>query len=164
MNFPINIERRDASKASGRDFDLNFWIAAPPKPVEVKAKVDDTVFSAKTLSKTIKDASGQIPQGQIGFLFLRIPPRWVGPELEAIFHDYMADALTSRDESSTRHRISVVFSAVDKVYGSPQEVTVSRHWDLVKAEHCPPHDWEVALQLKQFDESGLTHMAPAAPF
>ncbi|MFD6218905.1 hypothetical protein, partial [Nocardia salmonicida] len=164
MNLPINVERRDASKASGRDFDLNFWIANPPKAVEVKAKDDGTAFTAKTLGKTIKQASEQIPQGQTGFLFLRIPFRWGGPALEANLHDYLADALISRDDNSTRYRISVVFSAVDKVYGRPNDVTVSRVWDVFKADLCPAIDWDLALRLKQLNDADLTFMAPDTPF
>ncbi|WP_234391485.1 hypothetical protein [Nocardia suismassiliense] len=164
MNYPLNVERRDASLAAGRDFDLSFWITVPPKAVEVKTKEDSTPFNARTVSKTVKTASGQIPEGQSGFLFLRLPPPWVGPGLEDAYHEYLADALTSTDPTSTRYRISAVFSAVDKIYGRPGNIAVSRVWDLFIADHCLPEDWTLALRLKQLYDANLTYMAPSTPF
>jgi len=172
MNLPMNVEQKAApgerpgeAMETGRSFDLRFWVSDPPKAVEVKTKDDNTHFTKKTIDKTIKKASEQIPDGQFGFVFLRLPPAWAGQGFEDDYTEYLADALTPRAEKSTRGRISVVFSAVDKLSSSAEgRVEVTRVWQPFKSDSCPPEDWKLAIDLKQLQEAGLTGMAPAAPF
>ncbi|AMY56450.1 hypothetical protein A3L23_05152 (plasmid) [Rhodococcoides fascians D188] len=172
MNLPMNVEQKPASgeregkgSDSGRSYDLRFWVSDPPKAVEVKAKRDDTPFTKKTIDSSIKDASEQIPEGESGFVFLRLPPAWVGQGFEDTYADYLGAALRPRAEKSTRSRVSVVFSAVDKISTSPGgRKVVTRVWQPFKSEWCPQDDWKLAMDLKQFQEAGLTAMAPPDPF
>mgnify|MGYP005988510177 CR=1 FL=1 len=172
MNLPVNVEQKAApgeqpgeATESGRSYDLRFWVSNPPKAVEVKTKADDTPFTKQTIDKTIKKASEQIPDGQSGFVFLRLPPAWAGRGLEDDYTEYLAAALTPRAEKSTRGRVSVVFSAVDKLSSSAEgRVVVTRVWQPFMSDACPPEDWKLAMDLKKFQEAGLTGMAPAAPF
>lgn len=172
MNLPMNVEQKAApgerpgeDTDPGKSFDLRFWVSDPPKAVEVKTKADSTLFNKNTIDKTVKKASEQIPEGQSGFLFFRLPPAWVGKGFEDDYTEYLAGALTPRAEKSTRSRISVVFSAVDKVSTSAGgRLKVTRVWQPFKSDGCPPEDWKLAMDLKQLQEAELTGMAPAAPF
>lgn len=172
MNLPMNVEQKPASgererkgSDSGRSYDLRFWVSNPPKAVEVKAKDDDTPFTKGTIDSSIKNASEQIPEGESGFVFLRLPPAWVGRGFEDTYADYLGAALRPRAEKSTRSRVSVVFSAVDKISTSTGgRKVVTRVWQPFKSEWCPPEDWKLAMDLKRLQEAGFTAMAPPDPF
>ncbi len=72
----VNVQARSEVGARGSDYDLSAIILDRRIPVEAKAKDDSTPFTAGTVTQTLKRAAQQMPKGQQGVIFLRIPYSW----------------------------------------------------------------------------------------
>ncbi|MET7951986.1 hypothetical protein [Micromonospora sp. NPDC005324] len=143
----------------GRDYDANALMDDKVVPVEAKAKDDRTPWSPKTVINTVKGAAKQLPKGDTGLLFFRVPFLWVGPHLEEIYTDVLGKA--TRQTS----RIGAIVTVIDKPHLKDERfASVSRHFHLFATEECPDHIFSFCMRLKQFHEAEWTHMAPEAPF
>lgn len=164
MHLPPNVERREPIGVKGEDFDINFWIEKPPLCVEVKTKSDDTDFTFETVEKTISDASKQMPECG-GYLFIRIPPMWTGPNFIDTYKSYLQRTFAKQTlPNSKRGRVSVVFTAIDEVVGDPGSMKVSRQWHLYRNPNCADSLWQIAEDLDRLNTAGFDMMAPVAPF
>ncbi|TSD47965.1 hypothetical protein FFI94_018795 [Rhodococcus sp. KBS0724] len=159
MALPLRVDRVSETGIKGEDFDLLFWVRETPIAIEAKTKEDNTEFSEQTIKQTIKRAGSQLPKGQTGFVFMRIPMPWVGPLLEEHYNEY----LHSATRSSTR--ISVVFTAIDKLGRNADGTTsITRFWDYFKTENCPEQDWKIAMNFRSLHDGEFLEMAPRLPF
>ena len=143
----------------GSDYDAFALMDDKVVPVKAKAKDDRTPWSPKTVINTIKGAARQLPKGDTGLLFFRMPFLWVGPHLEDVYADVLAEA--TRQTS----RIGAIVTVIDKPHLKDQRfASVSRHFHVFATEACPEHIFSFCMRLRQFHQAGLTHMAPEAPF
>lgn len=108
---------------------------------------------------TVKGAARQLPKGDIGLLFLRVPTAWIGPDLEENF----VDALAEGTRQTTR--IGAIISAIDKPHLSTETTaSVSRHFHYFATPDCPEHIWSFCMQFRQLWDAELTLWAPEPPF
>lgn len=153
------VETRRESGVKGNDYDAFAVMGERLVPVEAKAKDDTTPWSAKTVINTMKHAAGQLPRGDAGLLFLRVPTAWISPRLEEEF----TDALREGTRQTTR--IGAVISVIDKPHlNTDTTASVSRHFHYFATPECPEHIWSFCMRLRQFWDCGFTQMAPEPPF
>ena len=153
------VEARRESGVKGSDYDAFALMGEHLVPVEAKAKDDTTPWSAKTVIKTVKRAAEQLPRGDVGLLFLRVPTAWIGPSLE----EHFADALDEGTRQTTR--VGAIISAIDKPHlNTETTASVSRHFHYFATPKCPEHIWSFCMRLRQLWDAGLTQMAPEPPF
>lgn len=114
----------------------------------------------KTIINTVKGAANQLPKGDKGFVFLRIPSFWVGPQLEDEFAGALAEA--TRQTS----RVAAVITAIDKMHLNADATAghVTRHHHFFRQHECPDAFWDACLHLKDLLDRELTHFAPSPPF
>ncbi len=157
--YPI-VNRVTESGVKGHDFDAEIVIQRAHLPVEFKAKADATPFTESTVVSTVKAAARQFPKGSAGLVILRVPFAWVGPRLEEIYPDALAEA--TRQTS----RVAAVISAIDKAHlaAGQRRGSVSRHWDCFMAAGAPPAAAEQCLEIFRFLESDLRPLAALATF
>jgi hypothetical protein len=147
------------SGQKGKDYDAFALMGKQLVPVEAKAKDDRTPWSAATVIQTIKGAAKQLPKGDVGLLFFRVPTAWVGPHLEATYADTLAEG--TRQTS----RIGAIVSVIDKPHMTGDTTgTVSRHLHYFATPECPDHIWAFCMRLRQLWDAGMTQMAPEPPF
>lgn len=160
MHLPLAVERVAATGVKGLDYDLRYLISDPPLAVEAKAKDDATPFCESSIRATVKTAIKQMPKGRAGFLFIRLPPRWVSRELEQQYHLFLAEAVRQTS------RIAVVFTAVDKVLLNRPgaRARVERQWDYFRTTNCSDEKWKLAMWLKSFHDGDFDMAAPGSPF
>lgn len=156
----VRADAREEIGVKGQDYDIAVYLADREVPIEAKAKDDATEFSEGTVIHTLKGAAQQLPKGEKGIVFLRIPPGWVGPGLE---DRYLAAVHEGTRQTS---RVSVVVTAIDKVHLRQDQSGghVSRHFHLFRHQSCPELDWEFARRLDQLLATEVDALAPSAPF
>ncbi|MFS0699580.1 hypothetical protein AB6N24_06355 [Cellulomonas sp. 179-A 4D5 NHS] len=148
------------TNAKGKDFDVLVNYKGHSVPIEAKAKADNTHWNPRTVIDTLKKASKQLPPGEAGVVFLRIPPTWVGPRLEAEY----TDALHEGTRQS--RRIEVVFSVIDKPHLTSESTgNVSTRYHLFRRS-APVSDtpWEMCLLLEELLGFEEFRLGPRAPF
>ncbi|MBT2533948.1 hypothetical protein J7E83_17815 [Arthrobacter sp. ISL-48] len=160
MAMPGQVVRTEEAGKRGQDFDISVNMGTRRIPVEVKTKDDDTPFSERTVVKTVKKASSQLPVGEQAVLFLRIPAAWIGPGLDEPYTDALFDA--TRQSS----KIAAVITVVDKthIHEGTSRGRVHRHYQPFKSPNGAEDLWKFALTLTQFLELDLTLLAPRLPF
>ena len=163
MRLGARVERTVESGVKGMDFDITATFAGwdKPIPVEVKAKGEDTEYSANTVKNTLRTAAGQMPRGSAGWVFLRIPAAWVGPRLEEGYGEAVFEGVRQTS------RIAAVFTAIDKVHvrADRRSAAVQRVWQYFPCPNAPDVLEKVGLDLYRFIEYDLDHhFAPSAPF
>jgi hypothetical protein len=144
----------------GADFDLSAVIGSTRVPIEVKTKSERTPLTEKTVTSTVRAAAKQLPKGEQGILFIRVPFAWIGGALE----DFYADAL-SEGTRQTR-RIGAVVTAIDKPHLNPDKKNgeVTRVFDYFREPDCNSEIWDFVLLFKAFRDAELPYMAPPVPF
>jgi hypothetical protein len=153
------VETRRESGVKGRDYDAFALMGDHLVPVEAKAKDDTTPWSTKTVINTVKNAARQLPSGEVGLLFLRVPTAWVGPALEESF----VDALAEGTRQTTR--VGAIITAIDKPHlNTENTASVSRHFHYFATPECPEHIWSFCMRFKQFWDAEVNLMAPEPPF
>jgi hypothetical protein len=171
LHFLVSIVTPQVSSGhKGEDYDISLQVTGLRVPIEVKAKDDNTEYSANTIINTVKGAASQLPKGQKGFLFLRIPSFWVGAQLEDEYSDILLEA--TRQTS----RIAAVITAIDKMHLNPEQTAghVTRHHHFFRHPEAPQVLWDACCVLKELlerdlatravDGISLTLFAPIAPF
>jgi hypothetical protein len=155
-----SITPKEESGVKGEDYDIHLRVGGLEIPIEVKAKDDETALTSNTVVNTVKAAASQLPKGQTGIVFLRVPPAWVGQSLEETYPDILLEA--TRQTS----RVAAVVSVIDKMHLTVDQTAghVTRHFDFFRHEDCPEPLWDACLQLKDFLERDLTYFAPSPPF
>ncbi|WEH37805.1 hypothetical protein PZB75_30855 (plasmid) [Streptomyces sp. AM 4-1-1] len=162
MHLPATVTRNKESGIKGQDFDilLEFLGEQPRVPVEVKNKDDDAEFKDTAVRKVLKKAATQLPKGEVGWVFLRIPTTWVGSRLEDEYPEILHD--TVRQTS----RIGAVFTAIDKFHlnSDRSKLSVNRIWHYFPSTDAPDVLRETSFNLYRLLEQGMDHFAPRAPF
>ncbi|WP_327411193.1 hypothetical protein OG458_42410 (plasmid) [Streptomyces sp. NBC_01281] len=162
MYLPGTVVRTEETGVTGQDFDIlvDHHGGRPRIPVEVKNKDDGREFTANTVQKTVKKAATQLPKGEVGWLFLKIPTAWIGSRLENEYGEVLHDAVRQTS------RIGAVFTAIDKVHPSPdgKKVAVSRRWHYFPSNTAPEALLKTSFDLYQLLERDLDFLAPKAPF
>ncbi|WP_435972284.1 hypothetical protein [Streptomyces sp. Qhu_M48] len=112
MHLPATVTRNQATGMKGQDFDvLVERLGGQPRiPVEVKNKDDDSALTDNAVRRILKKAATQLPEEEIGWVFLRIPSAWVGSCLEDGYHEMLHDAVRQTS------KIGAVFTAIDKLH------------------------------------------------
>lgn len=150
---------RRESGVKGSDYDAFALMGEHLVPVEAKAKDDTTPWSRKTVINTVKRAAEQLPRGDVGLLFLRVPTAWIGPRLEEQFADGLHEG------TRQTNRVGAVISAIDKSHlNTETTASVSRHFHYFATPECPEHIWSFCMRFREFWDAGLTQMAPEPPF
>lgn len=162
MVMPGNVIRNREVGQKGADFDITARLAPweLPIPVEVKAKSDETPFDPRTVLKSIKRAATQLPRGEIGWVFLRIPGAWLGSRLEGEYIDTLSEAV------SRTSRIGAVFTALDVFRRGKEQRLVSfeRRWIYFARPEIPDGLAMAGSSLHRFLADGVDEFAPRAPF
>ena len=159
-NLIARVTPRDETGQRGEDYDIHLNVHGLEVPVEVKAKADDTPYTAKTVIRTVKGAARQLPSGSTGIVVLRIPTAWVGRELE----DTYADALGEATRQTSR--VGAVITAIDKPHLNRGQSAghIGRVYDFFMADGCSEELWNACLYLKEIVDSDLSFFAPSPPF
>lgn len=161
MRMPASVGRVTATNVKGQDYDAQIHVAEVGHiPIEVKYKQDDTPYRAATIQSTLKAAAGQLPKGQVGWLFIHIPTAWVGPQLEAEYGDVLYEALRQTS------RVGAVSTAIDKPYVDDRrdKAGVSRVWHFWRHGKASEAMWDACLLLKKLLDMEMEFFAPHAPF
>lgn len=159
-NLVARVTPREETGQRGEDYDIHLNIYGLEVPVEVKAKVDDTPYTANTVIRTVKGAARQLPLGSTGIVVLRIPTAWVGRELEETY----ADALGEATRQTTR--VGAVITAIDKPHLNRTQTAghIERVYDFFMSDGCSEELWNACLHLKEIVESDFSFFAPSPPF
>jgi hypothetical protein len=153
------VQARRESGLKGSDYDAFAVMGDRLVPVETKAKDDTTPWSEKSVINTVKGAARQLPSGEVGLLFLRVPTAWVGPALEENFVDALAEG------TRQTRRVGAIITAVDKPHlNTENTASVSRHFHYFAVPGCPEHIWSFCMRFRQFWDAGVNLMAPEPPF
>jgi len=144
----------------GNNFDVVALWPGGAIPIEAKAKDDSTPFSAGTVRNTIKQAASQLPRGDRGLIFLRIPFVWVGPGLEERYVDAAVEGMRQTS------RVAAIVTAIDKPHLNEdrRSGSVLRVHHLLPHEDCPDTHFNLAKRFVDFWDGDLTMFAPRAPF
>jgi len=163
MSMPGSTALRPAVVGLSQNYDIGYELGELKLAVEVKTKDEDKPFNVKSVLNTIKQASEQLPGGDIpGVLFIRIPGAWVGPGFDDAYNDVLMRA-TGHGHSATS-RIAVIFTAIDKVHLSGRKGGVTRVFDHFKSVHCTDEVWRWARFLKALLDADLHQLGPRAHF
>ena len=141
----------------GKDFDGYALMRDVVVPVEVKAKSDWTPWTTNTIRNTVRSAARQLPKGEVGLLFIRVPFAWVSHRLE----DEFSEALMEGTRQTTR--LGAIIAVIDKPSLSEGD-PVNRFLDYFREPDCPEYIWEFCMRLRQLWDAEVTQMAPRAPF
>ncbi|WP_405196327.1 hypothetical protein [Streptomyces anulatus] len=162
MHLPATVTRNQTTGVRGQDFDVlvEHFGEQPRIPVEVKNKDDDAEFTDTAVRRILKKAATQLPGGEIGWVFLRIPSAWVGSRLEDEYDVMLHDAVRQTS------KIGAVFTAIDKghVDSERKTVSVNRVWHYFPRCDAPEPLWEASRNLYRLLEQGMDFLAPRAPF
>jgi len=154
-----DIQARPEVSARGSDFDFSAIILDRRIPVEVKAKDDSTPFTPRTVTKTLKGAARQMPKGEQGVIFIRIPFSWVNKAIEDEYSEAVAEGVRQTT------RVGAVITAIDKPHYTDERLgNVTRHFDYFRHDACAESIWTFAMMLKQAWDADWTIMAPPSPF
>lgn len=159
-NLVARVTPREETGRKGEDYDIHLNVYGLEVPVEVKAKADDTPYTAKTVIRTVKGAARQLPSGSTGIVVLRIPTAWVGRELEETY----ADALHEATRQTTR--VGAVITAIDKPHLNRTQTAghIARVYDFFMSDGCSEELWNACVHLKEFLENDFSFFAPSPPF
>ncbi|MGW0367132.1 hypothetical protein [Streptomyces sp. NPDC002990] len=162
MHLPATVTRNKAKGVKGEDFDVlvEFPGERARVPVEVKNKDDDAAFSETAVRQILKKAATQLPRGEIGWVFLRIPTAWVGGRLEEEYPEMLHHAVRQTS------RIGAVFTAIDKfrLNADRGKVSTSRFWHYFPSDDAPPALRKTSFDLFRLLDQGMDYFAPRAPF
>lgn len=163
MVLPFEVTHRTEVGLKREDYDISYSLGGADVAVEVKTKDDATIYSKRTLEKTLSDASSQLPLDRPGVVFLRVPFSWasdmdIAGEYDRVVAHRMANSKT----------VSAVITAVDSIEvsrsGATRQALVTRIYRLAVDSNCPPKVAGGARLLADLLNNGLTQLAPREPF
>jgi hypothetical protein len=73
LDFEYNVP----TGVDGQDYDLKIYFKNEIYYAEIKCKVEETLFSASTISKSIARAFSQMPKNEQNVIYLKVQEDWV---------------------------------------------------------------------------------------
>jgi len=121
---------------------------------DAKCKIETTAFSVKTLDGALEKARSQLPDGQPGIVFVKIPPKWMEipnfPNISArVARDFLR---TTRRVVSVKYYVSDMafidgFMRVAHRFQETSNPTTDfgngQDWDIFRFHDLPP-EWNGA--------------------